>query len=30
MCGGGPPPAGTIASIAKYAPPDSAPVIRKR
>src|SRR5690242_12531731 len=30
MCGGGPPPGGTIASIAKYAPPDSAPVTRNR
>src|SRR5688500_7065852 len=30
MCGGGPPPGGTIASIAKYAPPVSSPVTRKR
>src|SRR5919197_3488186 len=30
MCGGGPPPGGTIASIAKYAPPVSAPVTRNR
>jgi hypothetical protein len=28
MCGGGPPPGGTIASIAKYALSDSSPVTR--
>src|SRR3712207_4147235 len=30
MCSGGPPPGGTYASIAKYAPPLSSPVTRKR
>jgi hypothetical protein len=30
ICGGGPPPGGTIASIAKYEPPVSSPVTRNR